>query len=236
MTYNFVVHSNDMACRKRVRLGLDPVYYYLKNGTGGILPGILIFRRCIVRHLWYFIFLESHPHLFWKNWGSVTIDTSKLYCWYYLLVYSTHYTIPIILENCLSWVDFLGVSLGTRNISFPLCCVSVSTALAACISVTYFEIYWLLIFGFVLLPFNYFPLAPPGVSMFLCNLTTCHIYHWSPKSNRNLYFIDPLSKWLYLLVSFWEEHHISDSRPIILSRKSNRSWSCYFTTSSKRGI
>ena len=26
MTYNFVVYSNEMACRKKGRLGLDPVH------------------------------------------------------------------------------------------------------------------------------------------------------------------------------------------------------------------
>ena len=29
MTHNFAVHSNEMTCRKRGRLGLDPVHFYI---------------------------------------------------------------------------------------------------------------------------------------------------------------------------------------------------------------
>ena len=52
MSYNFVVHSNEMECRKRVRLGLDPV-----NG------GLLIYL---------------HGLIYGPNWGFFAFGFNRI--------------------------------------------------------------------------------------------------------------------------------------------------------------
>ena len=94
---------------------------------GRICPRIFTFRRDVVQHLWYFIFLVFLQGPFCMTWGSGRI----LFCSCYHGGPAVHYLNPIQSLHCLgvfSFFDsFLGIPLIPGYTLLILCCISVGS-------------------------------------------------------------------------------------------------------------
>ena len=79
---------------------------------GGICPGIFVFRRYVVQHLWYLHSLDSQLCLQCTSWGSVrAICTYNILLFQYNCLFS-----PYGYLCCLGGLTILGISLwGTTS-------------------------------------------------------------------------------------------------------------------------
>ena len=76
-------------------------FIYLPTGMGWICSRNFIFRKCVVRYLWYLLMLDSRTCPIWSSWGSDILFANILSWWVQF------YMIPILQLCCLSIMLFL---------------------------------------------------------------------------------------------------------------------------------